>query len=426
MQRERGRHAAADEPRAGFGEVLRLRPFAVLYTAETASIAGDQLARIALAVLVFDRTGSAAATALTYATTFLPAILGGFLLAGAGDRFSRRGVLVTCNVVRAGLFVVMSISAMPLWSLLAILVIAVFLEPAFTASQVSFLADALDAEQYRAATGLRLLTSQAAQVLGFAVGGVLVAALAPRGALLIDAASFLLSAILIGLLLPAQRRVDVGAAAADAPREPPKPRLWQVAEFRYLVILSSLAGFFVVPEGLAVPFGRSVGASTAQTGVLLASIPLGGAIGALVLIRVIPSRLRLPVALAMVIGCGLPLVVSVFSPPWPVAAALWFLSGVLSAYQVEINSLLVQQIPEQVRAHWLGIVSSLLVGAQGLGLIVFGLVAEWVSTGTSIGLSGGVGLVIAIGVCRARVRAKRTGARRSSVVDTGSAVTSVE
>jgi hypothetical protein len=44
---------------------------------------------VALAVLVFERTGSPGQTALTYALTFLPAVLAGPLLPGLADRPQR-------------------------------------------------------------------------------------------------------------------------------------------------------------------------------------------------------------------------------------------------------------------------------------------------------------------------------------------------
>lgn len=81
--------------RAGFLEVLAVREFRALWAAELLSITGDQLARVGLAVLVFARTSSASLTALTYALTFLPALLGGVLLGGLADRFPRRGVMIT-------------------------------------------------------------------------------------------------------------------------------------------------------------------------------------------------------------------------------------------------------------------------------------------------------------------------------------------
>ena len=407
MTRGTGRHHVA-EPRAGFAAVLRLRPFAVLYTAETTSIAGDQLARVALAVLVFDRTNSAAATGLTYATTFLPAILGGFVLAGIGDRFSRRVVLVSCNVVRAVLLGVMALPGVNIWLLLALLVVAVFLEPAFGASEVSYLAQALTTDQYRAATGLRMVTSQAAQVLGFALGGVIVAALEPRGALAIDSLSFAVSALLIGVLLPAVKSRPRAAEPA-LPSKLPRLRIRQVSGLPYLIALSTLAGFFVVPEGLAVPVGNQIGASTATTGLLFASVPLGGAVGAYLLVRAAPVAGRLPIALTMAIGCGLPLLFTPFAKSWLAVSAIWFLSGSLAAYQVEINSQIVQKIPEHARAKMVGAFSAMLLGAQGFGLILFGAVAQWTSPSTSVAVAGGTGAVVAIGVLRLRaVRARNT------------------
>ena len=59
---------------SGLGAVFRAAEFRVLWSAELFSIAGDQLARVALAVLVYGRTGSAVWAAVGYALTFLPAL----------------------------------------------------------------------------------------------------------------------------------------------------------------------------------------------------------------------------------------------------------------------------------------------------------------------------------------------------------------
>ncbi|WP_375492360.1 MFS transporter [uncultured Jatrophihabitans sp.] len=379
-----------------FAAVLRTRSFAVLFTAETISIVGDQLARVALAVLVFDRTSSAAATALTYASTFVPAIVGGFLLAGIGDRVSRRAVMVSCDVVRAALIAVMAFAELPIWALLALLVVTVLLQPAFAASEVSYLAEALTPEQYRAATGVRMVTIQGAQVFGFALGGVLVATLNPRGALFVDALTFICSGLMIRILLPQLSRPATRKRSTGNAPTRRLARLWSTHRVRYLLPLSALAGFFVVPEGLAVPFARDIEASTVEAGVLLAAIPLGGALGALVLVRVLRPAQRMNASLLMAACCGLPLIISAFAPPWPVAAAFWFLSGALAAYQVEINSIVVQQFPASLRAHGVGVFSALLTGAQGIGVLVFGLVAEWTAPGVSIACAAGVGSLAAV------------------------------
>src|SRR3978361_2570218 len=89
--------------RVTFAAVLRVREFRVLWLADAQSAIGDQIARVALSVLVFERTESAVLTALAYALTFVPAMLGGVLLSGLADRLPRRPVMVGCDLIRAGL-----------------------------------------------------------------------------------------------------------------------------------------------------------------------------------------------------------------------------------------------------------------------------------------------------------------------------------
>ena len=63
--------------RTTFSEVLRVREFRWLWLAGVQSLLGDQLARVALSVLVFDRTRSPFETAIVYGLTFAPSIIGG-------------------------------------------------------------------------------------------------------------------------------------------------------------------------------------------------------------------------------------------------------------------------------------------------------------------------------------------------------------
>ena len=53
---------------------------------QTLSVAGDQLARIAVAWIVFSRTGSTTLTGISYAVTYLPWLVGGPLLSVYADR----------------------------------------------------------------------------------------------------------------------------------------------------------------------------------------------------------------------------------------------------------------------------------------------------------------------------------------------------
>src|ERR1700689_2197493 len=78
-----GRHAPAP---VTYRDVFAVGEFRALWLAQLLSVAGDQLARVALTVLVYDRTRSALLAAVTYAASIIAVFAGGVLLSGLADR----------------------------------------------------------------------------------------------------------------------------------------------------------------------------------------------------------------------------------------------------------------------------------------------------------------------------------------------------
>ena len=93
--------------------MFRVGEFRALWLAQVLSYVGDQFAQVAIAILVFERTGSAFLTALAYALTYLPPIVGGPLLSGLADLFPRRRIMIDCDLIRAGLVACMAIPGTP-------------------------------------------------------------------------------------------------------------------------------------------------------------------------------------------------------------------------------------------------------------------------------------------------------------------------
>jgi hypothetical protein len=398
--------------RPGFRDVLRVRTFLALFSAETQSVIGDQLARVALSVLIYQQTGSTTETALTYALTFLPAIAGGALLSGLADRYSRRAVMIGCDVLRCALLAGMAVPGLPIGALFGLLVLAVFLGPAFTAAEVSMIADVLDAERYRVATGLRMMTNQVAQVAGFAVGGAVVAVVHPHWALALDALTYALSALVIAVVARAPRpgAVRERAAHPDLARvsfTTCMRELFGNAHLRALVILSWLAAFFVVPEGLAAPYAQAIGDAPGTVGYLLAAIPLGSVAGAYLLLRALPPGMRMRALGPLAMLSGVPLLVCAFEPAVTWSMLLWFASGVFSAYQLDVMTRIVNLTPSARRGRVVGVLGASLLGAQGVGLIVFGVVADVMSAGSAIALAGAIGSGCAVGGWFALARSAR-------------------
>jgi MFS family permease len=193
--------------RATYHDVFAVAEFRALWLAQLLSVTGDQLARVALTVLVYDRTRSALLAAVTYAVTIIPIFAGGILLSGLADRLPRRTVMIGCDAARAALVLVMVIPGIPLPALVVLLFTVTLFTAPFTSARAALYPDILTGDQYVLGTAITMTTFQAAQVAGFAAGGALTGLLGARPCLLADAATFAASALLVWFGVRSRRPV---------------------------------------------------------------------------------------------------------------------------------------------------------------------------------------------------------------------------
>lgn len=407
---------ASAEPRNCRSDgLIRLREFRALWAASAQSVMGDQLARVALSLLVFERTESAGWTAATYALTTLPALLSGVLLSGLADRFPRRTVMIGCDLVRAVLVGLMALPGTPLPLLAGLLVLAQLAEAPFGASQGALMPAVLGERLYERGQRVMLITHQAGQLVGFAVGGALVVWLGSHLSLGLNAATFLISAALIRLGVQA-RPVDAGSDARPKRMHTQVGRaaalIWSDHRLRSLVALGWLAGFIMLPEGLAAPFAEEADGSAASVGLLLAAHPAGMVLGAALLGRAgfgVERRRRLLGPLA--VGANLPLVVYWAGPGVGVALLVLLVSGFFSAYQITAGATFVLLTPADQRGQALGLARSGLTAMQGIGVAAGGVAAELSgSSARTIGGAGLVGTVCAVVIAVSWARARGSGA----------------
>jgi MFS family permease len=382
----------------GLSQVLRRGEFRAVLAADLLSVLGDQLARVALAVLVFDRTGSAAWAAVTYAMTFLPAIAGGVLLAGLADRRRRRELMLACDLLRAGPVALMAVPGVPLPVVCGLLVLVVLLGTPHAAARGALLPEILPGDLYERGLAIIQMSSQTSQMVGFAAGGLLVAAFGPGPALLLDAATFLIAGLIVRIGLrdrPAARSAearshwrDAVAGVADIAADPRR---------RALVALVWTIGCFVVPEALAAPYAAQVGAGAAAVGLLMAADPLGSVLGAWLFIRFVPARRRAALIGPLAVAAGAPLLLMALRPDVPVTILLWSVSGLLSAtYLLQAQASFVRATPVAIRGRAIGVAASGIIASQGVAVLGGGLLADAVDPATAIVVGGAVGIVLAL------------------------------
>ncbi|WP_448624685.1 MFS transporter [Geodermatophilus sp. URMC 64] len=396
----------AERP-ATFREVFAVREFRPLFGTFLLSTAGDELARVALTVLVYQRTSSPLLSAITFAISYLPWLLGGPLLATLADRLPRHRVLVATDAGRALLVAGMAIPGTPLPVLLALMFLLALCAPPFESARSALVADVLEGDRYAVANSLTNVGLQVAQVVGFVLAGALVTALNPSAALLLDAVTFAVSAI---WLYAGLTRRPAPAAEGE-----PKSFLRDAVEGlafirrspRLLAIIAVLwigTVFTYAPEGIAAPLVDELGEGATAVGILLAANPAGVTIGGLVLARLVAPQRRerlvpalVGLSLAPILLAGL---VASFAGPgtlsFVVVVALLFVSGLGSAWLIPLNVTFVQAVPSAYRGRAFGVAVSGLYGVQGLGALGAGLAAEGLAPSGVVVLCGALGLAAVV------------------------------
>lgn len=402
---------ASEEARARWRDLFRQREFQALFAAGLLSIAGDQIARVALSILVYERTGSAGLTALTYALTFVPDLLFGPLLSGIADRLPRRQVMIATDLARAALVAAMAVPGLSLVAVAALLIGVQALTAPFNAARAATLAAVLRGDDYVLGKAANDMVVQVSQVLGFGAGGVLVAGIGSSSALLIDAGTFIASAVLIGAgLSPRPAPVDTTGSdgsggwwrdlVAGTALVARTPRL------RSLIALACIAGFYITVDGIAVPYAEEIGGGPSAAGLLFAASPAGCIVGMWLLTRCTPAtRLRLMGPLAA--GACLPLVFCAVRPGLALTTILWALSGMASAYHLPASAAFIRAVPDHRRGQAFGVASTAMKTSQGAGVLGVGVLADQTAPSTAVAVIGAFGVLAALAAGLAWSRADR-------------------
>lgn len=377
-----------------------------MWAAQILSVVGDQLARVALTLLVYDRTHSALLAAVTYVASVVPEFVGGVVLAGLADRWPRRDLMIACDITRAVLVAVMAVPAVPVVGLVGLLFVVTLVGAPFSAARAATYPDILTGDTYVLGTAITFTTAQAAQVAGFGVGGVVVGIFGIHLSLAADALTFVLSAALTVAWVRRRPAVAQGTGHSGFSMAGLK-LVFGAAALRTPMLLGWLAAFTDVYEGVAVPLARELGGGAAATGVILASGALGTSVGAVAFSRFVgpQTRIRWMSPLA-VVACAL-LALFAFRPGLAGALLILVASGVFCCYQLAANAAFVTAAPADRRSEAFGVAQGGITLGQGTVMILAGAAAGWLSPAVVIAGVGGVGALTALAIARTGPRAQR-------------------
>ena len=400
-----------------FRDVFAVAEFRALWLAQLLSVAGDQLARVALTILVYDRTRSALLAAITFVVSIVPTFIGGVTLAWLADRYPRRRVMIVCDLVRAVLVLVMALPGMPIAARVALLFVVTLAGAPFTSARAALYPDVLTGDRYLMGTAVTLTTLQFAQVLGFAAGGTIVGFFGTGTSLVIDAGTFVASAVIV------RAWVRVRPAPATLSRqtaEPSRPAgvmagvrlVFANRTLRTTMLFGWLAAFYNAPEGVVTPLARVLGGGAIAVGVILAAQALGEATGAIVFSRFVAPATRLRSMGPLSVAASAVLVLFIWRPDLWVSLMILFASGLFAAYQLAANAAFVNAAPQEQRSQAFGLAQGGMSLGQGVVMVLAGAAADHHSPALIIAVCGAVGAVAALVIAFSWVRDQDRSSRR--------------
>ena len=386
---------------ATFHEVFAQREFRAVFAAGALSWVGDYVAKAAVTLLVYQQTQSVALSSAAFAVSYLPWLLGGPLLAALAERHPYRRVMVACDVIRMVLMLLIAIPDLPVPAVLALVFAATLANPPSQAAKSALIAQILAGDRLVVGLSLNASIGQAAQVLGYVVG-VAIASIDPVVALLFNAATFGLSALLVRLGVRHRQSAMTSAHRSHLLRETAQgfqivfgtPVLRAIA-----VLVFSAMLFSVVPEGLAAAWANKdasgdMNASTAQA-VIMAANPVGFILGGLLVSRLFGPTRRLALMRPLAVLAPLALVPAVLDPSPLVVALLSALCGFAVAGMLPMaNGLFVQALPNGFRARAFGVMATGVQVIQGIAVLATGLLAERFAIPAVVGVWSAAGVVL--------------------------------
>jgi MFS family permease len=399
-----GDGTADDERQATFREVLANREFGALSVAVTLSWVGDYLARAAVTALFYQATGSVVASAAAFAISYAPWLIGGPVLAAMADRYPYRSVMIFCDLARTALMATVAIPGIDLPVVLVLLLSSALLTPPFEAARSASLPAILTGDRYVVGTAVHATIPQPAQIAGYFLGGAL-ALHHPRLALLINAATFATSALLLRLWVRhrptsatrASRRHLLGETADGFRLVFGTPALRAIA-----VVVFGAVMFGVIPEGLAAAWSAQVAEPADRgwvQGMIMAAVPLGTVIGAFTISRLVPPRRRRRLIRPLAIGAPLALVPAALNPSAGAIALLSVACGFAMGGLLPVaNGQFVRCLPDAFRARAFGVMQTGLQLLQGGAVLITGLLAQHYPLWAVVGLWGVGGVCLMLGI----------------------------
>lgn len=398
--------------------------FSRLLAALAASQLGDWLYNLALLAYVQERTHSTVWLGVTTAARIGPMVVGGPIGGLVADRFDRRRLMFASDAVRAaimGALVLVALAGLPVALVPVLAAAATLAGVAYPPSIAAVTPRLVDADDLAAANGARGTIGPACVALGPALGAVLLLIGPPAVAFAINAATFVVSGLLIASI-PAGTAFARGDSAGESPlaglgaiaselRE--GARALRAAPEAGWIVSADVAGSFVygAQTVLLLLVAEHLGLGAGGYGYLLAGLGLGGIGGATLAGRLGPVAARRSTLAAALVLVAAPLPALALTSS-AVAAIAAGAAGGAGALVVEVVA--DTRLQQTLEGSRLGCAYGFAFAASVGGIALGSLIAP--ALVSLAGLGGALCIVAGLVLALAAATALRSIARRTAPI----------
>jgi MFS family permease len=273
--------------------LFRHRGFRLLWTGETTSSLGSSVSSVALPLVALTTLHAGVlAVSLLSAAAWLPWLVVGLPAGAWVDRYRRRSVMLAADIASVAGFASVPVAAALGWltmtQLLVVAAVGGVATVFFATAYKAFIPALLEPSDLMEANAKLQGAEQVTRVAGPGTAGLIAQAVGPVGGVLVDVASFVVSAMCLW-------RIRIDEPRHEAPRRRLRQEIGEGLRFvagepllRVIAVFGCASNLLLTGyQAVIVVFlVRSVGVAAGTTGVLLATGSLGGVIGALVARRI--------------------------------------------------------------------------------------------------------------------------------------------
>lgn len=363
--------------------------FRALFVARLLLMVSAVMGTFTLGVVMFDQTHSPFLTALVmFGGPLVQLVTSRYLLASS-DLLRPRTAMMLTGVVAACVDSIQVIPSLPWWLRFVLVAVMHAALAATSGTTVALLSDIVPKEAFVLGRATLNMTVSTVQVVGNALGAVLLLWMRPTNMFLISAGAAVVA--VVGIRIGLRDYPPRAAGAVVARTHEINARLLGSPRIRAILLMAWVPnGIIVGCEAVYIPYAH------ADAGYLFSTTAAGMLLGDVVIGRFVSETTRQHLLLPLRMLLAAPFLVFFLYPPIVLAALLGGLAAIGYAASLPLQERLVAAIDPDTKGQAFGLLSTGIMIGQAAGALVIGAIADIVGAGTAMTIAALLAIVTSL------------------------------